>query len=154
MVIAMYDELRQAAQLVAGFEGFRAAPYLDAGGVPTIGYGLTHYPSGMKVRLDDQEITEAEALSDMQAILRAEVAPQVLESCPGLSGPRLVACLSFAYNVGCAAFAKSTLARLINAGDYAGAAGEFDKWTKAAGKTLGGLISRRAKEREIFEGAA
>ena len=37
--------------LIRAFEGFRADPYLDAVGVPTIGYGSTYYPDGQRVRL-------------------------------------------------------------------------------------------------------
>ena len=145
------DELKRAAQLVAGFENFRAAPYPDARGVPTIGYGTTYYPDWRAVTMNDPPVTEDQALDIMCKILAQVFLPGVLRACPCLSGPRLVACLSFAYNEGVGAFARSTLAQLINAGDYAGAAAQFDLWTKCAGKTLGGLVARRAKEREIFE---
>ena len=44
--------------LIRAFEGFRAEPYLDAVGVPTIGYGSTYYPDGQRVRLTDPPISE------------------------------------------------------------------------------------------------
>jgi lysozyme len=39
-----------------------------------------------------------------------------------------VALLDFIYNVGSGNFRSSTLLKKLNAGDYAGAAAEFDKW--------------------------
>ena len=44
------------------------------------------------------------------------------------------ACLSFIYNVGGGNFGSSTLVKKLNAKDYCGAADEFLRWNKAAGK--------------------
>ena len=57
---------------------------------------------------------------------------------------------SFIYNVGAGAFRKSTLLRLLNQGDYTGAAGQFQRWNKAGGKVLRGLTRRRQAEAEKF----
>ncbi len=59
---------------------------------------------------------------------------------------------SFVYNLGPGALEKSTLLRLLNAGDYSGAAAQFDRWVYASGKKLSGLVKRRAAERALFEG--
>ena len=147
------EVLKQAALLVAGFEGFSAPPYLDIGGVATIGYGTTIYPDGRHVTMDDAPVDRMQAQGFLAAHL-ASILPQVLAACPRLSGSRLVACLSFAYNEGTGAFARSTLARLINAGDYAAAADEFPKWVKTDGRRIGGLATRRARERQVFLGGA
>ena len=143
------EVLKQAALLVAGFEGFSAPPYLDIGGVATIGYGTTIYPDGRHVTMDDAPVSQEQAQGFLAAHL-ASILPQVLAACPRLSGSRLVACLSFAYNEGVGAFSRSTMARLINADNYAAAADEFPKWTKAGGSPRIGLARRRAREREIF----
>lgn len=58
--------------------------------------------------------------------------------------------VSFSFNVGIGAFQKSTLLRKLNAGDYKGAAGEFAKWNKSAGRVLAGLTRRRKEEAELF----
>jgi lysozyme len=60
------------------------------------------------------------------------------------------AMVSFAYNVGLGNFGSSTLLRKHKAGDYAGAAAEFAKWNKAAGKVLPGLVKRRAAEAALY----
>jgi lysozyme len=49
----------------------------------------------------------------------------------------------FTYNVGAGNFRSSTLLRLLNAGDFAGAAQQFARWKLAAGHVLPGLIARR-----------
>ncbi len=58
---------------------------------------------------------------------------------------------SFTYNVGTGAYKSSTLLLKHNAGDYAGAAAEFDKWIYANGQVLQGLVNRRAEERKLYE---
>ena len=60
------------------------------------------------------------------------------------------AIVSFAYNVGVAALASSTLLKKHNAGDYAEAQKQFLRWDKAAGKTLPGLTKRRIHESALY----
>lgn len=62
------------------------------------------------------------------------------------------AMVSLAYNVGLANFTGSTLLKRHKAGDYAGAAAEFARWNRAAGKVMPGLTSRRAEEAKLYEG--
>lgn len=57
------------------------------------------------------------------------------------------ALVSLVFNVGL----PPTLIRLLNDGDYAGAAAEFPKWRKQAGRVLAGLVARRKTERDLFE---
>lgn len=61
------------------------------------------------------------------------------------------AAISFAFNVGVAKFCGSTFARRLNAHD-AGACMELDRWTRAGGEIMTGLVKRRAAERAICEG--
>lgn len=65
----------------------------------------------------------------------------------------------FCYNVGPGdvkrgidGLATSTLLRLLNAGDYAGAQGQFKRWNKNDGKVMRGLIRRRAAEAALWDG--
>jgi GH24 family phage-related lysozyme (muramidase) len=60
------------------------------------------------------------------------------------------AMVSFAYNLGAGNLASSTLLKKHKARDYEGAAAEFGKWTKAAGKVLPGLVRRRAAEAALY----
>lgn len=45
-----------------------------------------------------------------------------------------------------------TLGQLLNAGDYAGAAAQFKRWDRQAGKELDGLEKRRVAEAQHFAG--
>jgi lysozyme len=62
------------------------------------------------------------------------------------------ALVSFVFNLGRGNLASSTLLRLLNSGDYTGAAEQFPRWNQAAGKVLQGLVTRRAAEARMFTG--
>ena len=46
-------------------EGFKSCPFLDSEGVPTVGCGTTIYPDGRRVTMQDECVTEAQALEYM-----------------------------------------------------------------------------------------
>jgi lysozyme len=54
------------------------------------------------------------------------------------------------FNCGIGAFHGSTLLTLLNQGNYSGAAEQFDRWDKAGGQTVAGLLRRRQTETEVF----
>ncbi len=60
------------------------------------------------------------------------------------------ALVSLSYNIGLGNLSKSTLLKKHNAGDHAGAAAEFAKWNKAAGKVMTGLTTRRTTEAKLY----
>lgn len=127
-----------SVELIKQFEGFKAKPYIDPVGIPTIGYGTTY-------------ITEADAVYLLKSYVQREIVP-VLDSAVDvpLSCDQLSALCSLIYNIGSEAFKKSTLLKKLNKGDYDGAADEFMRWNKAGGKVLKGLTRRREAERELF----
>ena len=130
--------------LIKRFEGLRTKAYLCPAGVPTIGYGHTK-----DVRLNDPEITEAEAdrlLAEDLGVYEAAVTEMVKVP---LTQNQFDALVSFAFNLGIGALRFSTLLKRLNAG--LPCAEEFDRWTMAGGKTLPGLVRRRAAERRLFE---
>ena len=147
-------------ELVQSFEGLarqlpdgmiEAYPDPGTGGEPwTIGWGTTRgVHSGMV-------ITRAEADTMFQEDLHA-VGQQVafLVKDTPLTQGQFDALVSFTYNVGRGAFAASTLLRLLLEGDYAGAAGQFERWVKGGnGQSLPGLVRRREAERKMFTGEA
>ena len=136
--------------LIRAFEGFRAEPYLDAVGVPTIGYGSTYYPDGQRVRLTDPPISEPEARRLMQATL-AEFEDGISAALQvDVTQSQFDALVCWAYNVGISAAQQSTLLRRLNAGDVQGAADQFLRWNRAGGQVLRGLTRRREAERALF----
>lgn len=60
------------------------------------------------------------------------------------------ALVSFAYNVGLRNLKTSTLLRMHMAREYDNAANEFQKWTRAGGKIMAGLITRRSAEATLY----
>lgn len=56
--------------------------------------------------------------------------------------------VSLAYNIGGTAFCSSTLVRLLNAGDYAGACKQILRWDRFKGQPVRGLTLRRQREYE------
>ena len=60
---------------------------------------------------------------------------------------------SLCFNIGCTAFGKSTLVRLLNQGDYDAASLQFRRWDKQQGTVLAGLTKRRFAEERLFEKA-
>lgn len=139
--------------LIKGYEKFVAHPYMPTPqDVPTIGYGTTVYPNGKRVSLNDPAISEATALTylahDVEECER-DVSQAVKVP---LKQGQFDALVSFVYNIGEPNFDSSTLVKLLNAGDYAGAAAQFGRWNKQRGRVLNGLTRRRAQERAMFEG--
>jgi len=136
----------QGSALIKSFESCRLSAYLPTpADVPTIGYGRTR-----DVSMGDtctQEQADAWFLEDVQwaeECVRKAVAKL-------LSQNEFDALVSLCFNIGCAAFGKSTLVRLINAEDYDGASAQFARWNKQAGKELAGLTRRRLAEAQLFD---
>jgi len=141
-------------------EEFRAAPYLDAAGIWTIGYGHVIRPHEKKALY---AITEPQA-SDLldrdcdpaELYIRA-ISPTFATQ---LSQHQFDGLVSLAFNIGLRAFETSTLLKRVRAGDFVAAAAEFDRWvyiTKADQAGIKrklrsrGLVNRRRMDRAIFE---
>ncbi len=139
----------KGVDLICSFEGLKLKAYDDGVGVFTIGYGTTRYPNGKAVQYGDQCSIE-QAKSYMQFDLkRFEQAVSRAVQVP-LSQNQFDALVSLAYNIGINAFQNSTLLKRLNALEYLGAAQQFDVWIKAGGKTVQGLVNRRAVEKALF----
>ena len=141
-------------EMLALFEGFRSAPYRDAVGVPTIGYGNTYYLDGRKVKMTDKPISRDEAKRLKMVVINKDFSPAVRKTLADSKVPitqnMFDACVSLAYNIGVSAFAKSSVVRYLNAGNKQKAGDAFLLWNKAGGRVLDGLARRRKREREVF----
>jgi lysozyme len=136
---------------IRAHEGLRLEAYPDpgTGDKPwTIGYGHTgpEVVPGLRITAERaEELLRADVARFEAAVTRLVTVP--------LSQPQRDALISFAFNLGEGALARSTLLRVLNAGDYADAAKQFDRWVNAGGKPMNGLIRRRHAERTMFESA-
>jgi lysozyme len=137
-------------KLLKQFEGFEAKPYLDAAGIPTIGYGNTFYLDGTPVKMTDSEITQEQGTNLMLNVLvKFENAVTELVHIP-LNQNQFDALVLLVYNIGINAFKNSTLLERLNAGLYKDAADQFDRWVYANKIVLKGLVRRRAQEKALF----
>lgn len=132
-------------KLIQQFEGLRLKAYQDAVGVWTIGYGHTgpDVTPGLVISQAQADALLARDLSRFEAgVTRLALVP--------LNQNQFDALVSFSYNLGLGSLQNSTLLRLLNQRDYAGAAAQFPRWNKAGGKVLPGLTRRRAAEQALF----
>jgi lysozyme len=135
-------------------------PYIDPVGIWTIGWGhairaggrflrgeadraevKTLYPDGI-TREQAVAMLNADLMDTGRDVLSAVVVP--------LNDNEFSALLSFTFNLGIGNLRSSTLLRMLNAEDRAGAADQFLRWTRAGGRELLGLVKRRQAERTLF----
>lgn len=147
------DAADVAAALCRRFEGFYARPYLCPAGVPTIGYGATHYMDGRRVQLTDLPISREAAERLLLLQIERIYLPAVLRQCPGLAGAspqRLAAIIDFTFNLGEGRLRQSTLRRRINDGRWPEVPDELAKWVIGGGVVLRGLVIRRRAEAALI----
>lgn len=127
-------------------EGFRSRVYLDAAGLPTIGYGhrLLHpesFPDG---------ITEQQAAEILASDVReAEQAVRRLVRVPLAQG-QFDALVDFCFNLGQGRLAASTLLADLNAGRYNAAAEQLLLWDHAGDRECAALRARRQAEFHLW----
>jgi len=135
-----------AASVVAYWEGYVPHTYADPIGIPTACYGHT----GPDVRLG-QRYTREECNALLEGDL-AEAYTYVLRCIRvPMTQSQAAALVSATYNAGPVIVCNSTLGRMANRGDWAGACAQLDRWVYAGNKKLRGLIRRRAAERAMCE---
>jgi len=133
--------------LIKQFEGLRLIAYKDVAEIETIGYGHTGSDvyAGLKIT---EEKAQSLLLDDTQTAQKCvNTSVQVK-----LNQNEFDALVSFVFNIGITAFAKSTLLKKLNAGNNkTEVASEFSRWVKAGSdEPVPGLVKRRAKEKELF----
>jgi lysozyme len=131
--------------LTEQFEGCKLTAYQDVKGVWTIGIGHT----GPEV-VPGLTITQAQAQTLLVNDLSGAAACVNNAVSVPLSQQQFDALVDFVYNVGPGAFETSTLLKNLNAGDFAGAAAQFDVWDHAGTVVVPGLLRRRQAETALF----
>ncbi len=174
MPAPLRDVPEEGIALIQSFEGIpdgdpstvNIDAYLDPVGIWTIGWGhaITYkgdflrgaankaiaralYPGGI-TREQAETLLRGDLVDTAAAVSHMAAVP--------LDDGQFAALVSFAFNVGTGSLARSTLLRLLNAGDVAGAAEQFLAWDKGRVdgvlKPLAGLTRRRRAERALFLG--
>lgn len=135
---------KRGIDLIKKYEGLRLKSYLCPAAVWTVGYGHT------KTAKEGMVITEAEA----EALLRQDLTGfenYVNRLKFTLTQQQFDALVSFIFNIGSGNFQKSTVYRLmksnVNDPDIYEA---WQRWNKAGGKVLVGLVRRREEEADLY----
>lgn len=134
--------------LIEKYEGLKLKAYKCPAGIWTIGIGSTIF-KGKSVKQGDT-CTKQEAYDEFRIHLKKYVYPTIYKVKVALNQQQFDALSSFIYNIGETSFNNSTLLKLLNTGNYTGAAEQFCKWNKAGGKVLAGLTTRRESEKQLF----
>lgn len=137
--------------LIKKYEGFVARPYRCPAGVPTIGYGATHYADGSRVKMTDPPLTETEASALLKEMLKHYEQKVDSMTTDAINQHQFDALVSFAYNLGHKQLQNSTLLRLVNKNPNDPAiAKQFPRWNLVNGKVSRGLVRRRAEEAALY----
>lgn len=130
----------------------RFEAYLCPANVWTIGWGATGKDpfNGGNIR---QGTIWTQAQCDLrfeQHLAQFEAAVRAGIGKAPTSQAQFDAMVSLTYNIGVAGFARSTVLRRHNAGDFDGAAKAFLMWNKGGGRVLRGLTRRREAEAALY----
>jgi lysozyme len=135
---------KNGLSLTENFEGCKFIAYQDVRGIWTCGYG--HTAGVTKDTTCTQELAEewlqqdiAWAVGTVSNLVKVE-----------LTQGEFDALVDFVFNAGSGNFKNSTMLRLLNSGDYKGAAAEFECWDRAGGVEVAGLLRRRISEEVEF----
>ena len=126
-------------------EGLRLHAYQDVGGTWTIGYGHT---GGVT---EGQTCTVEQAQYWLRCDITTAVSAVNRLVDVELTQGEFDALVDFTYNEGAGRLEASTMLGLLNSGEYAKAADEFEKWDLAGGVVVAGLLRRRQAEVAEFE---
>lgn len=137
---------QEGLKLIMQFEGYRLKAYQCAAGVWTIGYGHT---AGVK---QGQTVTQAQAeeylREDCRKFERYVNNAVYVPITAQLNQNQFDALVSFAFNCG-----AGNLKKLCAGRSAAQIAAAMPQYCKAAGRTLAGLVKRRAAETALFQTA-
>lgn len=130
-------------------EGVLLSAYKCQAGIWTIGVGFTYFPNtGKKVKQGDK-ITQVECDLIFKEIIKVYEEAVNMSIKVVVTQNQFNALVSLCFNIGCAAFAGSTLVKKINA---KAPLSEIEKWLcvwkNASGKPI--LLSRRQREFKLY----
>jgi len=142
--------MNKGIPIIRKFEGLKLKAYLCPSSVWTIGYGNTFYENGSKVQEGDKiTLDRADKLLFFIVTKFENEVTKLVKS--AINDNQLGALTSFAFNVGAGNLAKSTLLKKVNANpNDVSIRDEFMRWTKAGGKVVNGLVTRRKAESDLY----
>lgn len=137
----------EGLRLIKHFEGFSERIYICPAGKRTIGFG--------HALLKNEKFPEIISKEEAEEILRVDLEKfeDAVERMIAyrINQNQFSALTSFCFNVGVAAFQRSTIRRKINSGYIKCAGEEFLRWVFVNGKRYPGIYRRRMAEKQLFE---
>jgi lysozyme len=137
---------QEGVDLIKHFEGCELEAYLCPANVWTIGYGHTFDVKEGDVI--DQEAAEALLIEDLEEFEGYVISMVEAE----LKQHQFDALVSWTFNLGPANLKSSTMLNRINYGPISDVPFQLQRWNRAGGKVLDGLVKRRAAEAALWEG--
>lgn len=142
--------MNKGISTIRKFEGLKLQAYKCDAGVWTIGWGSTFFENGSPVREGDKITLDRADRLLFDVVMKFEISVRGLVKSK-LNDNQIGALTSFAFNVGVGNFKRSTLLKKVNANpNDPTIRTEFMRWTKAAGKQLKGLVTRREAEADLY----
>lgn len=137
---------------LADYEDLMLQPYLDSGGVKTVGIGSTisdvpdlpKWPWTKTITIEEAVAIYKQGLKKYEAAVNAALKVKVEQH-------QFDALVSICYNIGTAGMRGSTFMKRLNAGlssDQVVSA--MKAWNKDNGKVVQGLVNRRKYEADLF----
>lgn len=136
----------EGVELIKHFEGCRLEAYLCPANVWTIGYG--HTGGVREGDVIDQEAAEAHLIEDLEEFegyvnSMVEIA---------LKQNEFDAIVAWTFNLGPRNLKESTLLNRLNYGPLSDVPAQIQRWNRAGGQVLEGLVKRRAAESALWQG--
>lgn len=130
---------------IGGWEGLSLTSYRDVVGVWTACYGETKgIKPGMRFTKPKCDAMFIDSIAEHEGGMR-----KCLTAPDAIPEKSYVAFVSLTYNIGIAGFCRSSLPRMINAGDIRGACNALPAFNRGGGRIIQGLVNRRAAEKRL-----
>ena len=132
-------------ELIKKFEGCETTAYQDSVGVWTIGFGHTKgVEEGQTCSTEDAESMLANEMDEYEGYINNMVKVDLQQH-------EFDALVAWVYNLGPTNLGESTMLKVLNGGQFDRVPEEMNRWTRAGGKILEGLVRRRQAESLMFQ---
>ena len=132
-------------ELIKKFEGCETTAYQDSVGVWTIGFGHTKgVEEGQTCSIEDAESMLADEMDEYEGYINNMVKVELQQH-------EFDALVAWVYNLGPTNLGESTMLKVLNGGQFDRVPDEMNRWTRAGGEILEGLVRRRQAESFMFQ---
>ena len=132
-------------ELIKKFEGCETSAYQDSVGVWTIGFGHTKgVEEGQTCSIEDAESMLADEMDEYEGYINNMVKVDLQQH-------EFDSLVAWVYNLGPTNLGESTMLKVLNGGQFDRVPDEMNRWTRAGGEILEGLVRRRQAESLMFQ---